>query len=205
MSAFRGKADMTLCGNSLSRSLVGVKRTSLFALHMSASLIGRFGSCAVRLSTGAVSMSPAGSRFSSDSALWPFHHGVGERGGTIFWSALPSADGRSKQTYELTSSIVPRGTSFHRTVEFVFPPIGFDLAWSYCRLLPGPAEFGAVNPHAVHDHSQAARQCDDRLLPPAAPGDLHRPGLEPGPFCCAHQHDLRRLVEHRSHPVVAAL
>ena len=25
--------------------------------------------------------------------------------------------GRSKQTYELTSSIVPRGTSFHRSVE----------------------------------------------------------------------------------------
>jgi hypothetical protein len=36
MSAFGGKADMTLCGNPLSRSLLGVKRTSLFATHMSA-------------------------------------------------------------------------------------------------------------------------------------------------------------------------
>jgi hypothetical protein len=36
MSAFRGKADMTLYGNPLSRSLSGVKRTCLFALHMSA-------------------------------------------------------------------------------------------------------------------------------------------------------------------------
>jgi len=27
MSAFGGKADMTLCGNPLSRSLLGVKRT----------------------------------------------------------------------------------------------------------------------------------------------------------------------------------
>src|SRR4029450_5457965 len=36
MSAFGGKADMTLCGNPLSRSLLGVKRTSLFAAHMSA-------------------------------------------------------------------------------------------------------------------------------------------------------------------------
>ena len=35
-------------------------------------------------------------------------------------------DGRSKRTYDLTSSIVPRGTSFHRSVEFEFPPIGLD-------------------------------------------------------------------------------
>jgi hypothetical protein len=36
MSALGGKADMTVCGNPLSRSLLGVKRTSLFATHMSA-------------------------------------------------------------------------------------------------------------------------------------------------------------------------
>src|SRR5262245_4600537 len=36
MSAFGGKADMTFCENPLSRSLLGVKRTSLFAPHMSA-------------------------------------------------------------------------------------------------------------------------------------------------------------------------
>jgi hypothetical protein len=45
--------------------------------------------------------------------------------------------------------------------------------------LPGPAELGAVNPDAVHDYGQPACQCDDRLLHSAAPGDLHRPGLEP--------------------------
>jgi hypothetical protein len=33
---FRGKADMTLCGNSLLRSLLGVKRTWVDALQMSA-------------------------------------------------------------------------------------------------------------------------------------------------------------------------
>ncbi len=44
---------------------------------------------------------------------------------------------------------------------------------------PGPPELGAVNPYAVHDHGQPARQRHDRLLHPAAPGDLHRPGLEP--------------------------
>jgi hypothetical protein len=36
MSAFGGKADMTLCGISLSRLLLGVKRTWLVAAHMSA-------------------------------------------------------------------------------------------------------------------------------------------------------------------------
>ena len=64
-------------------------------------------------------MSLAGSCFSPKSAPRPFHHGIRERGGTIFWAALPSSDGRSKQTYELTSSIVPRGTSFHRSVDSV--------------------------------------------------------------------------------------
>ena len=33
---FRGKADMIVCGNPLSRSLLGAKRTCPFALHMSA-------------------------------------------------------------------------------------------------------------------------------------------------------------------------
>jgi len=93
-------------------------------------------------------------------------------------------DGRSKRTYDLTSSIVPRGTSCHRTVELAFPPIGIDPVWLSCRDdLPGPPELGAVDPDAVHDHGQAAGQCDDRLFETAAPGDLHRPGLEPGPSC----------------------
>jgi hypothetical protein len=55
---------------------------------MSASLIGHFRSSTFRLSTAAMSMSPAGSRFSSESALRPFHYGIRERGGTIFGAAL---------------------------------------------------------------------------------------------------------------------
>src|ERR1043166_1379002 len=58
---------------------------------MSASLIGRLGSSAFRPSTTAVSMSLAGSCFSTKSAHRPFHHGIRRRGGTIFWAALPSA------------------------------------------------------------------------------------------------------------------
>ena len=53
------------------------------------SLIGRSGSSAFRLSTAVVSMSLAGSCFSSDSAPRPFHHGSRGQGGTIFRAALP--------------------------------------------------------------------------------------------------------------------
>ena len=56
----------------------------------SASLIGHSGSSAFRLSTTAVSMSLAGSRFSPHSAPRPFHHGFRRRGGTIFRATLPS-------------------------------------------------------------------------------------------------------------------
>src|SRR4029079_15607771 len=101
--------------------------------------------------TAAVSMSPAGSCFSPESAPRPFHHGIRGRGGTIFWSALPSTDGRSKRTYDLTSSIVPRGTSFHHPVELEFPPID-PARRSCCCGIPGPPELGAVHPDAVHDH-----------------------------------------------------
>ena len=37
MSAFGGKADMTFCESPLSRSLLGLKRASLIAAHMSGS------------------------------------------------------------------------------------------------------------------------------------------------------------------------
>ena len=47
--------------------------------------------------------------------------------------------GRSKQTCELTSSIVPRGTSFHRGVSSSFPPIGFVRA-TYPREIPPAAQ-----------------------------------------------------------------
>src|SRR6516165_8829726 len=111
-----------------------------------------------------------------------FHHGIRGRGGTIFGATLP--DGRSKRTCELTSSIVPRGTLFHRLVELEFPPIAFDPE----RLLgrrsfSGPSEFSAINPDAMHNHGQPSSQCNDCLFHPAVPGNLHRPGLEPRPFC----------------------
>src|SRR5262245_27196006 len=56
-------------------------------------------------------------------------------------------NGRFKRTYELTSSIVPRGTSCHRAVELACSPVRLDPARlsCCCGSLPGPAELGAVN------------------------------------------------------------
>ena len=116
--------------------------------------------------------------------------GIGTKGPSIMGfedeveQSLPrpchQTDDRSKRTHELTSSIVPRGTSFHRSVELEFPPIAFDPARSSCRCdVSGPAELGAVNPDAVHDHGQPACQRDDCFLHSAVPGNLHRPRLEP--------------------------
>ena len=102
-------------------SAFGTKRPSRSRSAMSASLIGRSGSSAFKLS-----MSLAGSCFSSESAHRPFHHGIRRQGGTIFRATLPIAVGRSKRTCELTSSIVPRGTSVHLLVELELPPIAID-------------------------------------------------------------------------------
>ena len=63
-------------------------------------------------------------------------------------------NGRSKRPSELTSSIVPRGTSSHHAVELEFPPIAFDPAISCRHGCPGQAEFGAVNPDAVQDQAK---------------------------------------------------
>src|SRR5215469_11962574 len=145
---------------------------------MSASLIGHSGSSAFRLSTTTVSMSLTGSCFSSESAPGPSIMGFEDEAEQSFGRPCRQTNGRSKRTCELTSSIVPRGTSFHRSVELECPSIGLDAARFSCccyGLFSGPAELGAVNPYAVHDHSQPACQGHDRLFHPAAPSDLHRP------------------------------
>jgi hypothetical protein len=105
---------------------------------------------------------------------------------------------------ELTSSIVPRGTSLQCWVKLDFPPIAFDPARSSrCRSLPGPTDLGTINPDAVHDHGQPAGQRHDRLFHPAAPGDLHRPSLELRPFL-RPQRALRWFVKHDPHHLITA-
>jgi hypothetical protein len=104
----------------------------------------------------AESMSLAGSCFSTESAL----RALPSWDPKTRWNNLLGglAVGRSKRTCELTSSIVPQGTLVHRVVELDFPPIAIGLEWLSCRrCFPGPAELGAINPDAVHNHGQAPR------------------------------------------------
>ena len=173
---------------------------------MSASLIGRFGSSAFRPSTGRFRRRSRARASLRNRHQGPSIMGFENEAEQSIGRPCRRSDGRSKRTCDLTSSIVPRGTSFHRSVEFEFPPIGLDAArFSCCCCGPfsGPAELGAVNPYAVHDHSQPARQRHDRLFHPTASGDLHRSGLEPRPFL-RMQHALRCLVEHHPHHLVSA-
>jgi hypothetical protein len=164
MSAFGGKADLFDAAHHVrfSNRPSGVKH--------------------IRLSTTAVSMSLTGSCFSSESAPVALPSWDSRTRRNNLMGGLPSTTaGPSGHTIS-PHPVVPRGTSFHRSVELACSPIAFDPMRFSCRCdLPGPAELGAVNPDAVHNHSQPACQCHDGLFHAAAPGDLHRPGLEPRP------------------------
>src|SRR5258706_16470141 len=94
---------------------------------MSASLIGRLGSSAFRLSAITVPMSLAGWCFSSESAPGPFHHGIRRRGGTIFTAAL--SDERQVQADIRTHLI-------HRPAWDIFPRLGGIRVFSYRIWLP---------------------------------------------------------------------
>ena len=129
---FRNRSGEHLVGFQHGSSPFTRLMARMITIGLSASLIGRLGSSTFRLSTTAVSMSLTGSCFSSESAPRPFHHGIRGRGGTICCGGLAvRLNGRSKRTNELTSSIVPRGTSFHRLVELEFSPIVFDSYGSH--------------------------------------------------------------------------
>jgi hypothetical protein len=94
---------------------------------MSASLIGRLGSSAFRLPTTTVSMSLAGSCFSSESAPRPFHHGIRRRGGTIFGSAFGSA----LPSVERQVQADIRTHLIHRPARDIIPPLGGARVSSY--------------------------------------------------------------------------
>jgi hypothetical protein len=174
-------------GQVLRMTATGHKRTNITAEAMSASLIGHSGSSTFRLPTCAVSTSLAGSRFSSESAPGPSIMGFEDKVEQSL--ARPCREMNGRPSGHTNSPHPSSREGHHSTIGgYQVSPICFDPLWlSGCGDLPGPSEFGAVNPDAVHDHGQSARQGHDRLFQPAVPGNLHRPGLEPGPFRRAHQ------------------
>jgi hypothetical protein len=90
-----------------------------------------FGVKHFRLSTTAMSMSLTGSCFSSESAPGPSIMGFEDEAEQSLPRPCRLTDSRSKQTRELTPSIVPRGTSFHCSVDLGFSPIALILSSPY--------------------------------------------------------------------------
>src|SRR6266436_10113341 len=69
------------------------------------------------------------------------------------------------------------------------------LLWLHGGGLLAPAEAGAVNPHAMEDRRQLARQSDLGALQAAPPDHIESPALQAGEPCHAAQHDMGRLVK----------
>jgi hypothetical protein len=88
-------------------------------------------------------------------------------------------DGRSKQTRELTSSIVPRGTPFHHSVELEFPPGVIGSTSHGDHVVPIDLQRGnylvearAVSPNAVTENDAWFLLCGHGALPGLACGHL---------------------------------
>src|ERR1700682_6036873 len=118
----------------------------------------------------------------------------------------------SKDTTIVSGSIPPSGISPpNRQSAKPLNPVStksqegqFGVRRSDCRRhFPCPAELGSITPHAMHNHGEPSCQCDDGFFLPPTLGNVHRPCLLPRPFLHAGQHDLRGLIEQRSHGLVA--
>src|SRR5262249_26384360 len=88
---------------------------------------------------------------------------------------------------DLTSSIVPRGTSFHRWVELDLLLLHLILHRSQAAATSLVHRNSVPSTHMRCIITAKRRASATRLLQPAVAGNLHRPGLEPGPLRRAHQ------------------
>ena len=95
----------------------GQTRTSSRSRTTSASLIGRLRSSTFRLSPLQCRCHSRARASLRNRHLGPSTMGSEDEAEQSFGRPCRQCDGRSKRTYELTSSIVLQGTSFHRSVE----------------------------------------------------------------------------------------
>ena len=128
--------------------------------------------------------------------------------------ALPSWDSRTRRN-NLTDGLAvsrrqvqatERTHLIHRPardiipplVELEFPPIGSGLVGLSCdcrSLFPGPAELGAVDPDAVHDHGQSTGERHDRLSSSRGAWRSASPqALEPRPVLPGAAHHAQRRL-----------
>ena len=163
-------------------SQMGQKRKSAPRLTMSASLIGHLGSSAFKLSTAHCCC-----RSRALASLRNRHQGpstIGFEDGAEQSLPRPCQQITAGPSGHTNSPHPSSREGHHSTARWicVFLLSHRSYVPSGCRGFPGPAELGAVNPDAMHDHRQPARQRHDRLFHPAAPGDPNGPRLEPRPF-----------------------
>src|SRR5262249_11056479 len=160
------------------------------------------GSSAFRLSTTPVSMSLTGSRFSSDSAPRPFHHGDSKTRwnnllGDLAVNVTAGSSGHANSPHPSSRE------GHHSTVGWIS---GFLLSGLILHRSQATAT-SLVHRNAVLStqmRCMITAKRHDCLLHPAMFGDLHRPGLEPVPLPRTHQHALGRFVEHHPHHLVSA-
>ena len=120
MSAIWGKADMTRTGRYVRFSNRPFGDKSRQTIHH----------CSVDVAHGLVLLFGIGAKAlpSWDSKT---------RWNNLMGGLGVKLNGRSKRTYDLTSCAVPRGLSFHRSVELEFSPIASDPGRShaaeFCR------------------------------------------------------------------------
>ena len=114
-------------------SVFGSTEPTLFDVRSSvASLIGRLGSSTFRLSTAACRCCSRARASLRNRHQGPSIMGFEDEAEQSIGRPCRQTNGGSKRPSELTSSIVPRGTSCHHAVELEFPPIGFDPARFSC-------------------------------------------------------------------------
>src|SRR6516162_9972425 len=108
--------------------------------------------------------------------------------------------GGSKRTYDLTSSVVPRGTSFHARWSSSFLLLGLILHGSHAA-----AAFSRVHRNSVPSTQMRCMiTASRRARATIAFFSPRRLAIFTGPFHGTHQHDLGRFVEHNPHHFVAA-
>src|ERR1700731_3068921 len=131
---------------------------------------------------------------------WLSQHGISRKRRNNLTRVLIAVE-RSTQESKANSSH-PSSREGHRCAGLSLRQFG--VRRSDCRRhFPCPAELGSITPHAMHNHGEPSCQCDDGFFLPPTLGNVHRPCLQPRPFLHAGQHDLRGLIEQRSHGLVA--
>src|ERR1700730_16879253 len=139
----------------------------------------------------------AGPTVLSAVGVSPPHDGVRGRWRFNVAIAVALSDARTKSV-ELTIAIVPAGTSFPAVSRnSVMPSLGSNLL--------RPVELGSIDPHAMQNNRELARDRNLGLAEPIALGEPHPPSLHGGPFWDARQQNPGCFKQITSQHRVAAL